>query len=150
MKRTKYMLHLILAWSISVVSCDTTLTPGWEPLEISTDELSYTSLDTVIVTVFNPSGYTAHVNACSNKVIYGIYDSTWNYYATYRPDICRQVGSGYMTIQANRSTRDSLPLSSLIFHEGLYRLSVQYWLAVGEMRSPITNISNDFTVRLNR
>lgn len=147
----KQFTHLILTWSISavVVSCDTT-SPSWKPLEISTDKLNYTSFDTVIVTVFNPSGYTAHVNAWSGKVIYGIYDSTWKFYATYRPDSSKRVGSPYMTIQANRSTRDSLPLSSLIFHEGLYRLSVQYWLAVGELRNPITNKSNDFTVRLNR
>lgn len=150
MKRTKYMLHLILAWSISVVSCDTTLNPGYKPFEISTDKLSYTSLDTVIVTIFNPTGYTADVMTCSTKVHYEIFDSTWRYYNTYPLDICRQVRPGWITIQANRSIQDSLPLSSLIFHEGLYRLSVSYRLAAGELRNFVRKISNDFTVRLNR
>jgi hypothetical protein len=139
----RFQCILILAFCAGLLSCDRDQ-PVWRSLQVSTDKETYGVSDTVVVTLFNPSGATAHVITWCSRVHYGIYlaDSD-HFYAGY-PHDCGEVSN--VPIGAGTSINDSLPLSNIVMQNGRFYLSVSYWLDIGELRNPVIALSNKFNV----
>ncbi len=134
----------VCALGVALASCQDPQ-PSWKALEISIDRKSYTSSDTIIVSLFNPSDATAHIGACGSKVDYDIAPLDSSSSATrYPPGGCGQVSN--LRLQTKTGLTDSLPLSLVTIREGRYVLGVYYWLDTGELRNPVSTFSSEFTI----